>query len=190
MKRKTKISDALWDAILALPPRKQQSILKRLLRKHPEEIEKLSFELLGDQDIQEEMKQEVLDYIETRMNFYPALYTSALFLLGELRKISGKINNYVKVTQDKVGEIEMNYKMLADCLVKNGPILQEEKWGKDLFLYIHKRLIKLDRLSGQVHEDYLLEYESIREIIFSSLRDMEPYQQAIKVDENEKGRSA
>ena len=158
---RAKLSDELKLALKQLSGKEKDKLIFRLLPKDQVLVHQLGFKLLEDEETTEERRDEVRSYIIDACSIYPEKYYSPQHLLWALKDMSGKINYHVRVTKDKIGEIELNLLMLTQGISKNLHRLQEEdKWYVEkLAKYIVIRLRKLHGLVGKVHEDYLLEFE-------------------------------
>jgi len=95
------------------------------------------------------------------MERYPSYYYSPGYLLLTLRELSGKITYHKDITSDKVGEIELNYLMLIEGMERNLSALRRSGYFsmKSFNDYVVKRVIKLQKLTAKLHEDYRLEFE-------------------------------
>ena len=158
---RAKLSDELKLALKQLSNKEKDKLIFRLLPKDQVLVHQLEFKLLEYEETTEERRGEVRSYISNVCNIYPEKYYSPQHLLWSLKDMSGKINYHVRVTKDKIGEIELNLFMLSQGISKNLQRLQgEDKWYiEKLAKYIAIRIRKLHGLIGKVHEDYALEFE-------------------------------
>lgn len=155
------ISSELKEAISDISQKEKDRLIYRLLPKDPKLIDKLSFQLLENGATQEERRDELNQWIMKQMAIYPAHYYSPGYLLLTYREISGRINYHKEITGDKLGEIELNYLMMAEGIERN--ISQLKKAGSfssySFNEYVVKRVLKLINLSKKIHEDLHLEFE-------------------------------
>ena len=132
----------------------------RLIPKDSKLVDQLEYKLVEEEGTLELRRDDMREYIESRVNQYPNKYYSSIYLRLEMRDISGKINYHVAITKDKLGEIEFNLVMVNGLLYKNkGRLQSESKYlAEKLNEYVIKRALKLVKLVNALHEDYRLEF--------------------------------
>lgn len=157
---RVKLSEELKKEIKALPSKEKDKLLLRLIPKDSKLVDQLEYKLVEEEGTLEFRRDDMREYIESRVNLYPNKYYSSVYLRLEMRDISGRINYHVAVTKDKLGEIEFNLQMLNGLLYKNkGRLQSESKYlASKLNDYVVKRAIKLVKLVNGLHEDYRLEF--------------------------------
>lgn len=157
---RVKLTDDLKKEIKSLPPKEKDKLLLRLIPKDSKLVDQLFYKLVEEEGTLELRRDDMREYISTRINLYPNKYYSSVYLRLEMRDISGKINYHVAITKDKLGEIEFNLQMLNGLLTKNKSRLQSESkyLAEKLNDYVIKRAIKLVKLINAMHEDYRLEF--------------------------------
>lgn len=158
---RVKLSDELKKAIQCLSDKEKNKLLMRLIPSNDVLVDQLIFELLEHSETTEERRQEVSGTILLHADKYTARYYSPLTLLRVMRKMSSVLTRHVRVTKDKIGEIELNIQMLSAFLIPNRNNLKSEsifEMGK-LSKYAITRLLKIQKLLDKVHDDYRLEYE-------------------------------
>ena len=157
---RVKLSDELKKEIKALPAREKDKLLLRLIPKDSKLVHQLEYKLVEEESTLEFRRDDMREYIKSRVILYPNKYYSSVYLRLEMREISGKINYHVAVTKDKLGDIEFNLQMVNGLLYKNkGRLQSESKYlAEKLNDYVVKRAVKLVKLVNALHEDYRLEY--------------------------------
>lgn len=149
------------EAILNLPEKEKDKLLLRLLKKDLDLVNKLHFELISTNSVDDErvlMENKIITKIaESKEAFY-----SFGYLLMELRYLSGDITVHVKKTKDKFGEVSLNILMLTTFFELFNDQLPTEKCGKayKIIIYIIARAFKILLLAQKLHKDYFLDLES------------------------------
>jgi hypothetical protein len=158
---RAKLIPELKTAISDLTEKEKDKLIFRLLPKDQKLVHKLEYQLLEFSDTQEERRADVRAIIMEAMERYPSYYYSPGYLLLTLRELSGKITYHKDITSDKFGEIELNYLMLTEGLGRNVSSLRRSGYFsmKSLNEYVVKRVLKLQKLTAKLHEDYILEFE-------------------------------
>lgn len=157
---RVKLSEELKKEIKSLPSKEKDKLLLRLIPKDSKLVDQLHYKLVEEEGTLEFRRDDMREYIESRVNLYPNKYYSSVYLRLEMRDISGKINYHVAITKDKLGDIEFNLQMVNGLLYKNkGRLQSESKYlAEKLNDYVVKRAIKLVKLVNALHEDYRLEF--------------------------------
>ncbi len=162
-----KISPELKVAIQSLPIKDKDRLLMRLIPKAKHLVEQLEFKLLEHGETTEERRGEVDLEVTRLLDHYSGNSFHSKYVTKILREISGKINHHVTITRDKYGEVELNLKMLTRCLefvnLQSGNLgrMVDEKF----YQYFIKRLIKIMKILGGLHEDYHIDFsEQIEEL--------------------------
>lgn len=155
-----KLSAELKKEIAQLTHKEKDRLIYRLLPKDSRLVDQLEYQLVEEESTLEERRDDLREYIESRVAQYPNKYYSSLYLRLEMRDISGKINYHKAITKDKLGEVEFNLQMLNGLLHKNKDrIKSESKFLAEKFDdYVVKRAVKLLKLIDALHEDYRLEF--------------------------------
>lgn len=164
---RVKLTDDLKKEIKALPSKEKDKLLLRLIPKDSKLVDQLFYKLVEEEGTLELRRDDMREFITTRVDLYPNKYYSSVYLRLEMRDISGKINYHVAITKDKLGEIEFNLQMVNGLLSKNKSRLQSESkyLAEKLNDYVIKRAIKLVKLINAIHEDYRLEFsEEMQEL--------------------------
>ena len=157
---RAKLSEELKKEIKALSSKEKNKLLMRLIPKDSKLVDQLEYKLVEEEGTLEFRRDDMREYIESRVNQYPNKYYSSIYLRLEMRDISGKINYHVAITKDKLGDIEFNLMMVNGLLYKNkGRLQSESKYlAEKLNDYVIKRSVKLVKMVNALHEDYRLEF--------------------------------
>ena len=146
-------------ALQLLPDSEKDKLILRLLKRDLNLANKLRFELVDTESVQDKREQ-LKNRIIRRIQLATDRYYSVGYLLMDIRDISGEINQHVAITKDKIGEISLNCLMLQQMLELNNERIGTEKYGKDytLCIYIIARIFKILMLIQKQHEDLHLEF--------------------------------
>ena len=105
-------------ALQELPEKEKDKLILRLLRRDMDLAEKLYFELV-DTDSVEDKRKLIENEISKTINAVSQRNYNLDSIAGEMRYISGSISHHVKITKDKFGEITLNLQMLIEVLTLN-----------------------------------------------------------------------
>lgn len=156
-----KLPNELKKAISEMPDREKDKLLFRLVAKDAALVEQLNFRLLENGETTEERRDDLKDYMERFFRNIAPHYYSPGYLLLEMRYLSGRINDHVKTTKDKYGEIELNIFLLTRTLelfghkTKNASLRRASTFNT----YTVKRTLKILKLIEKMHEDYALDFQ-------------------------------
>lgn len=155
-----KLDSEFKKAISLLPSEEKDKIIFRLLKHNSNFANRLYFELLSTESVQDKRNQ-MEAFIKKVIMRETEGYYSPGYLLLALRDISGRINEHVRITKDKYGEASLNLLMLNEALKNNSErILQSTpKKAYTLGIYIIARAFKILVLIQSLHEDYRIEFE-------------------------------
>jgi hypothetical protein len=147
-------------ALQELSEKEKDKLILRLLRRDMDLAEKLYFELV-DTDTVEDKRRNMVTLISNDINRIAENYHSLDFIAVEMRRISGKISHHVKITKDKFGEISLNIHMLNEIIEQNTFSLSHSKPQKStkFYNYVIVRTFKILLLIQALHEDFLLDFK-------------------------------
>ncbi|QHI39088.1 hypothetical protein IMCC3317_44890 [Kordia antarctica] len=147
------------EAISHLPSKEKDRLLLRLLKKDISLANRLYFELIDPRNT-DEKRLDLIEQIERQIEDFSKYNSTPGHLMMEMRDISGKITEHVKVTKDKFAEISLNLLMLNEVLAIHNERILKVTQGKarKLCLYIIARAFKLLVLIRKMHEDLLLDF--------------------------------
>jgi len=104
-------SKELKKAIQELPSTEKDKLIFRLLRRDLDLANRLHFELVDTETVEDKRAAFEVSMLKKITNYSNRFY-SVGYLLQDTRLTSGDINEHVKITKDKFGEISLNIKML------------------------------------------------------------------------------
>lgn len=147
-------------ALQELPEKEKDKLIFRLLRRDMDLAEKLHFELV-DTDSIEDKRRNMETIISNDIKRFSENYHSLDYIAIEMRRISGKISHHVKITKDKFGEISLNLQMLNEVIEQNAFSLSHSKPQKSakFYNYVIVRAFKILLLINTLHEDFLLDFK-------------------------------
>ena len=147
-------------ALQELPEKEKDKLIFRLLRRDMDLAEKLHFELV-DTDSIEDKRRNMETIISNDIKRFSENFHSLDYIAIEMRRISGKISHHVKITKDKFGEISLNLQMLNEVIEQNAFSLTHSKPQKSIkfYNYVIVRAFKILLLINLQHEDFLLDFK-------------------------------
>ena len=159
-KKEAKATDPRFEVLRMLTVEQKDKLLLKLFRKDPLLVEKLAFEFFEDKS---DLKQRV-DAIKVKINrqitqSYVTWDTPGELMM-EMRSVSGQINEHVKITKDKYGEIELNLLMLNTAFERFWKMLNDKPSRAETFTqYVLKRTETVFKLLSKMHEDNHLDFK-------------------------------
>ena len=147
-------------AIQELPNSEKDKLIFRLLKRDLDLANRLYFELVDVETVEDKRTAFEIEMIK-KINYFSDRYYSVGYLLQDTRFLSGDINNHVKITKDKFGEISLNLKMLNHLLTVNNKRIETVTYSKayTLCIYVIARAFKILLLIKAIDEDYFLDFK-------------------------------
>ncbi|WP_396199118.1 hypothetical protein [Flavobacterium sp.] len=147
-------------ALQELSEKEKDKLILRLLRRDMDLAEKLYFELVDTDSIEDKRKIMEIN-ISKQIQRFSENFHSLDYIAIEMRNISGKISHHVKITKDKFGEISLNLQMLNEVIEQNAFSLTHSKPQKStkFYNYVIVRTFKILLLIQALHEDFLLDFK-------------------------------
>jgi len=147
-------------ALQELAEKEKDKLIFRLLRRDLDLAEKLYFELVDTDSIEDKRKIMEIN-ISKQIHRFSENFHSLDYISIEMRNISGKISHHVKITKDKFGEISLNLQMLNEVIEQNDFSLRHSKPQKStkFYNYVIVRTFKILLLIQALHEDFLLDFK-------------------------------
>jgi len=151
------------DAISRLSSAEKDKLIFRLLKKDLDLANQLLFELISD-DSKEDRRKEAKKQIEKRVEWSKKgiqySYASPGILLMEMRESSGIINDHVKITKDKYGEIYLHIFVTKEYLQIYNDNFKDFPAGKlyTLNIYLVAKVFKIMILLKKQHDDLLMDF--------------------------------
>ncbi len=148
------------EAIKNLASSEKDKLIFRLLKRDLDLANRLYFELIDTETVDDKRAKMVL-HIAKRTKQISERFYSVGDLLMDVRYISGDINEHVRITKDKFGEIALNLQMLIATLTLNKSKISKSGFSKNYTFYIYTiaRTFKILLLIKALHEDYLLDFK-------------------------------
>ena len=158
-----KLSEEFKQAIRELPEKEKDKLLLRLLPKNEKLVKQLEFQLLEEGNTMEIRREEIKEFIQKFFSHPNYFFYSPGYLMMDLRTISGKINEHVSATKDKVGEVELNLLMMVIALEKHREEIMAAPSHKarNFHSYVVKRTLKVLKVMDKLHDDYRIEFEDL-----------------------------
>lgn len=147
-------------AIENLPSTDKDKLIFRLLRRDLDLADRLHFELVDTETVEQKRKK-LSDLVSEKIQQTSSNFYSLGYLFMDIRFISGDINEHVRITKDKFGEITLNLQMLIEVLKINSIHIKNSK-PKDaykLLIYVIARSFKILLLIKALDEDYLADFK-------------------------------
>ena len=153
-------SNEFKKALKELPSEEKDKLIIRLLKKDLDLANRLHFELVNTETVDEKRNSFEKAMLE-KINQLSNSFYSVGYLLQDIRYVSGDINEHVKITKDKFGEIRLNLKMLIQLLTINGERIETVPYAKayTLCIYVIARAFKILLLIKAINEDYFLDFK-------------------------------
>ena len=147
-------------AIHNLSDLEKDKLILRLLRKDLDLANRLYFELVDTETV-EQKREQLAKIISKKIKHANERFYSVGYLLMDIRYISGDINEHVRITKDKLGEISLNLQMLIEVLTINRMYILATKPNNCIkfYTYIVARAFKLLLLIKAINEDYFIEFK-------------------------------
>jgi hypothetical protein len=162
-----KIAKELKEAICQMPEKEKDKILLRLIAKDTMLIARLEHKLFGDEAETKALAEEIKENIDRVMNYD---HDTPGWLMMAMRSINGDITRHVKITKDKVGEIELTLYLLSITFKKQENFLEEYSYRADKFGgYVCKRTDFILKKIIKLHPDLQFDYKNEVEFILNFL---------------------
>ena len=153
-------SKELKKAIQELPSGEKDKLIFRLLRRDLDLANRLHFELVDVETVDDKRATFEIAMIE-KIKYFSNHFYSVGYLLQDTRFLSGEISYHVKITKDKFGEISLNIKMLILLLTLNNDKIQKQTYSKayTLCIYVIARAFKILLLIKAIDDDYFIDFK-------------------------------
>ncbi|ESU29815.1 hypothetical protein FLJC2902T_02910 [Flavobacterium limnosediminis JC2902] len=159
-------------AIQNLSDAEKDKLILRLLKRDLDLANRLYFELVDTETV-EQKREKASALVSDKVKSANEHFHSIGVLLMRVRAISGDINEHVKITKDKHGEIALNLQMLIEVLMINRMAINASKPADSykFLIYVITRIYKILILIKALDEDYLLEFRDDLERLGNLLGD-------------------
>ena len=155
-----KFSKEFKEAVLHLSESEKDKLLIRLLKKDENLVNRLYFELIDDQTV-DDHRLKMESRVEVRAEEITRFAKSLNHLKMLTRYLSGEISEHVRITKDKFGEVSLNLLMLntllkhSQKLYKKSTQIQARKFSLYVIVRTYRTLLLIDKM----HEDLHMEFE-------------------------------
>ncbi len=149
------------EAISHLSSKEKDKLILRLLKKDLKLANRLMFELVSDESV-EERREILLHRIKEKAKRTHDTFYSIGWLNMDVRDLSGEINEHVAITKDKFGEIQLNLIMINSVLEANNETISHLRYvvkTRKFCTAVISRAFKILILISKTHEDLWLEFE-------------------------------
>lgn len=154
-----KIDKEFKEALSLLPSSEKDKLILRLLRKDVPLANRLYFELIDDQSV-EERRSLMEESVISKVKIMSESFYSPGYLMMDMRYLSGEITEHVNITKDKFGDPYLNLLMLNNVLQQNNSLIINSSMGKSykICIYIVSKVFKIMILIKKLHEDFQMEF--------------------------------
>ena len=140
-----------------MPQKEKDKLLLRLIGKDGNLVQRLEFELIemGDtvQSRRDDIKRQILKSAQMPHN-------TPGWMMMDMRDLSGDINQHLKITKDKYGEIELTIYLLLTFFEQQSSLLLIHNSKSDSCAeYIAKRTDSVLKKLAKFNPDYYVDFE-------------------------------
>lgn len=151
----------LKEIVNRLSPAEKDKLILRLLKKDFDLANRLQFELISGDSVEDRLKQ-AKQKIENYMNMLKEhiKYSSPGLLMMRMRDTSGYINEHVKITKDKYGEIYLQIFLMIEYLkiyneyFNGSPAERAYKMNLYIVVRAFKIMVLLKKLPKDLQSDF------------------------------------
>jgi hypothetical protein len=152
----------LKEAVRRLPSAEKDKLIFRLLKKDLDLANRLYFELVSCEskdDRRKQARKEIEKYVN--MSRRSCRYATPGILMMEMRDASGIVNEHIRITKDKYGEVELQLFILKEYLKIYNDSFTNTPAGKShtLNIYLIVKIFKIMILLKKMHEDIQFDFE-------------------------------
>ncbi len=177
-----KIPDDLKMAIKAMPIKEKDKLLLRLIAKDELLVKKLNFQLMEAAMSVDERVEEIQKFILHTLR--PVDYNTPGYLRMDLSSCNVRITEHVKVTKDKLGEVNLTILMLKTAfdnhlsMLENFPAYRSRTFTK----YVITRIKQLFKKTEKLHEDYFMEFADDFQLVLDYVFRFSPTESLAKME--------
>lgn len=139
-------------AISEFSGKEKDKLIFRLLKKDRILAHRLYFELI-DPENADDKRLQMQDFVKKEVAAAAKRYGRTKYFLTNIRKISSKITEHVKITSDKFGEVSLNLLLISETLENTSKSGDYYK----LYIYLLNKLFRSMILTTKLDEDYFLD---------------------------------
>ncbi|MBW2961855.1 hypothetical protein [Mesonia aestuariivivens] len=155
-----KFSPEFKEAVLHLSEKEKDKLLIRLLKKDENLVNRLYFELIDDQTV-DDHRLKLEAHVTERAKEITGYAKSLNHLKMITRYLSGEISEHVRIRKDKYGEVSLNILMLNTLLQHSKKLYKKSsaRQAVKFNLYVIQRTYRTLILITKMHEDLHMEFE-------------------------------
>ncbi len=159
---RTTLTDEQKAMVRALAPKEKDKLLLRLIAKDALLLEQLTFTHLEDGASTDDRAGDFRTIYKNRLGGWTGRISPGELMM-QLRYCSGDLSRHVRVTKDKLGEVQLAVEMIHFALDDNTKAMRQRyrnagRWEK-LALWIAKRLKTIIAKADKLHPDLWLDFE-------------------------------
>ena len=139
-------------AISQFSGKEKDKLIFRLLKKDRILAHRLYFELI-DPENADDKRLQMQDFVTKEVAAAAKRFGRTKYFLTNIRKISSKITEHVKITSDKFGEVSLNLLLISETLENTSKSGDYYK----LYIYLLNKLFRSLILTTKLDEDYFLD---------------------------------
>jgi hypothetical protein len=153
-------SNEFKEAISKLPSKEKDKLLIRLLRKDMKLANRLHFELLSDNTVEEE-REITREKLIREIEIVNKIFYSVGALFMDVRGLNGIISDHLSNTKDKIGEIELSILVLNGVLKANRDRILKAHYTEAYKFCVTTiaKAFKILLLIKKLHPDYQMDFQ-------------------------------
>jgi hypothetical protein len=147
-------------AISNLPSKEKDKLLLRLLKKDLTLANRLYFELVNTDSVDERRDNLEKHIIRKAQQITDRFYSPGILMM-DMRELSGEINEHVVIAKDKYGDASLNLLLINKVLNLNHLNIERANSSKvsKLCIYIVAKVFKVLIIVNSLHEDFCIEFK-------------------------------
>jgi hypothetical protein len=160
------------EAISEFSSKEKDKLIFRLLKKDRILSHRLYFELI-DPETADDKRNQLEELIKNEVLAAAKKYGRTKYFLTNIRKISSKITEHVKITTDKFGDVYLNLLLISETL-KNLPMSGDHY---KLYIYFLNKIFRSLILTNKLEPDYFLDLREIYKQVQNQLSTNKPLEE-------------
>ena len=159
-KKVSKAADPRFEVLRMLTEAQKDKLLLKLFRKDPLLVEKLAYEFFEDKSDLKKRIQDIKNIINRNIAPNNVYWDTPGELMMTMRSMNAYITEHVKVTKDKLGEVELTLTLLNTAFERFGTMLNEKRQRSETFsAYVIKRTQNIINVALKLHPDNDLDFQ-------------------------------
>ncbi len=159
------LDDEMKATIKALPEKKKNQLLLRLVRKDAKLVDQIRYEYIENEETQELRREELEESFDEILSDLQTRDIALSWWLSHIRGMSSKITWHAQVTKDKFGDIYLNLMVINRVMKMIDDMYEDDMQNYRLdayaigriYEYFVRRLKRLVKAMDKLHEDLFLE---------------------------------